>query len=1009
MLSPRQRLPRFIITLLCACFIAAPLRAQETSADIAQLTGPQLAQKFLAARTDDERRELLRRLSPQQLTIELHRELIAAGKAAKSRVDFAQALAAFGSAQMLAERINDREGLAVALSEIAHVRYLQGDSPAALALVRQSQSIDARVQVSPLILAKILFGVGAMHFDRGDYDLAMQYYRECLSVYETGGGTKDDIASIVYGIGAIYYLKGDYDTALEYHERVLRLAQESGNQESFSFAYFGLGADYRMKGDYVSALEFYGKSLALHEKMQGTDNAFAARNMTTVLRHIGTTYFLQANYSQALNYYERCLRRDEEGKYDSGIANSLMYIGGVYRSQGRYAQALDYLRKALGLFEQLGHKREIAYTLNIIGSVYQLQNDLSGAQGYFERALALNEKIAANEAIASTLVNVANVQAALGNYDRSLSAATRAADISRRTGSPYALWSSLLVVGKSQRLLGNFAEARRALDESIKVVEAMRVHVAGGAENLELFFADKTAPYYEMIDLLAGDGRMDEAFAYAERVKARVLLDVLRGGRSDAPDILTPGEHSQEKKLKSELSTLSYELSREQSRPNPARTRLADLQSRLETARLTYAAFQTSMSAAHPELRLRRGEAQTVTARDAAALVPDAQTALIEYVVTDERTHLFVFTKSDEIKNAQPAPRIYTINIKRAELAARVERFRRQLAQRDLLFRPNARALYELLLQPAREQLSGKTRLIIVPDERLWELPFQALQPNEDSYLIEHSAVSYAPSLAVLREMKQRTQQRRPPAGQLALLALGNPALGKRTIERVNAVLMQTEGDNAPAPLPEAERQVRALAQLYGARQSRVYTGAEATEERLKREASAYRILHLATHGTLDNVNPMYSHVILAQDATTQLPLRQSGGALREDGLLQAWELMNMRLNADLVVLSACETARGEIKSGEGVIGLSWALFVAGCPTTVVSQWKVESASTTELMLNFHRQLHASFARTTGSEQANANSTQAEALRQASLALLRGDKYSHPFYWAGFVIIGDGN
>lgn len=925
---------------------------------------------------------------------------------------------------MLSEHIGDGEGVALALSEMGRVRYLQGDNPAALALFRQSQKIDARA-VQPSLLAKVLFNVGSFYFERADYDLAMKFYRESLDVYERNNGTKDDLACIIYGIGAIYYLKGDFDTALDYHRQSLQLAEETGDKETLALAFFGLAADNRMKGDYVSALEFYGKSLALLEQVKDKRTNSSERDVTTVLRHIGTTYFLQGNYRLALTYFERCLERDENGKDEFGIANSLMYIGGVYRSQGLYDRALEYLRKAQVSFEKQDYKREISHTLNIIGSVYQQQNNPRRAQEYFERALALNEKIEANGAIAATLVNLANVQSALGDEARSVITATRAAAISRRIGSPQTLWSALLSTGKSQRALGNLAAARVALDESISVIESMRAHVAGGEENQELFFADKVAPYYAMVDLLAGEGRADEAFAYTERAKARVLLDVLQHGRRSASGSMTPVEQAQDKKLKSELTTLGFELKREQARSQSDPKQLSNLQARLERARLAYEAFQTNLSAAHPELRLRRGEAQSITSQDAAALLTDDQTALVEYVVTHERTHLFVFTKQGNASNlpreqtlrsnaertnadARTQLKIYSINIKRAELLSRIERFRQQLAERNLLFRLTARALYSLLLQPASEQLRGKTRLIIVPDDGLWELPFQALQSTEDGYLIEQCAISYAPSLAVLREMRRaRKEHPRPDASQPTLLALGNPAVGQRTIERANLVLMQADARTAPAPLPEAERQVRALAQLYGARLSRIYTGAAASEGRLKREAPSFRILHLATHGMLDNVNPLYSYIMLAQDAANQSAQEQNG-ALREDGLLQAWELMNMRLNADLVVLSACETARGEIKSGEGVIGLSWALFVAGCPTSVVSQWKVESASTTELMLQFHRRLHASLVHTRSTGAVSLNTSKAEALRQASLALLRSDKYSHPFYWAGFVMIGDG-
>jgi CHAT domain-containing protein len=198
--------------------------------------------------------------------------------------------------------------------------------------------------------------------------------------------------------------------------------------------------------------------------------------------------------------------------------------------------------------------------------------------------------------------------------------------------------------------------------------------------------------------------------------------------------------------------------------------------------------------------------------------------------------------------------------------------------------------------------------------------------------------------------------------------------------------------DRELGPLPEAERQVNLLKQLYGPGECKVYVGLDAREDRVKAEASQSTILHIAAHGVLNDKSPMYSHLVLSQSA--------DGGT--EDGLLEAWEIIKLELKADLVVLSACETARGRIGSGEGMIGLAWACFLAGAPTTVVSQWKVESSSTTELMVDFHRRL-------LGKTADHRRVGKAEALRRAALRLLRNRRYNHPFYWAAFIVVGDGS
>lgn len=212
------------------------------------------------------------------------------------------------------------------------------------------------------------------------------------------------------------------------------------------------------------------------------------------------------------------------------------------------------------------------------------------------------------------------------------------------------------------------------------------------------------------------------------------------------------------------------------------------------------------------------------------------------------------------------------------------------------------------------------------------------------------------------------------------LYAVGNPALGGEALARAQTLR------NAPfVPLPETENEVETLAsEVYGQKAAVVRIGAAAREEVVKSEVGRYRVLHFATHGVLDNQNPLYSYIVLAPSIDS-----------KEDGLLEAWELMEMDLKAELAVLSACDTARGRVGYGEGMIGMTWALFVAGVPTTVASQWAVPSNTTARLVVAFH-------------ENAKRVS-KAEALRQAALQMIKEPRFrSKPYYWAGFVMVGDG-
>jgi len=557
----------------------------------------------------------------------------------------------------------------------------------------------------------------------------------------------------------------------------------------------------------------------------------------------------------------------------------------------------------------------------------------------------------------------------------------------RQSGWQFDLWLAFTALGYSQLGLNRPLDARQSFAEAISIIEKLREQTAGGVEERQRYFEWGLRAHHGLLSLLVMENQTQEALVFAERTKARALLDVLQQGRVSIQKAMTVEEEERERRLKSELTQLNTQLTHATRSDKPNAERISEIKSRLEKARLNYEAFQTSLYAAHPELKVQRGEAPIIKAEEMAALLPDTSIALLEYVVADDQTYLFVITKA--AGRVEADVRVYTIPIKRADLAKQTESFRAQLAGRDLGFRASAHKLYDLLLKPAEARLRGKTNLVIAPDDKLWELPFQALLARDGRYMIENIAISYVPSLTVLREMKSQRGKhqpgRRADTAGYPLFALGNPAIGKETIERAALTLRDEKLD----PLPEAEKEVKALGRLYGNARSKVYIGAEAREDRLKAEATQARVLHFATHGILNNASPMYSHLVLAQ------------GDTNEDGLLEAWELMRLDLKADLAVLSACETARGRFGAGEGMIGLTWALFVAGVPSTLVSQWKVESASTRDLMLGFHRQLRAP-------APVKAKMTKAEALRRAALKVMKNPETRHPFYWAGFVLVGDG-
>ncbi|PYT08792.1 MAG: hypothetical protein DMF60_03870, partial [Acidobacteria bacterium] len=359
---------------------------------------------------------------------------------------------------------------------------------------------------------------------------------------------------------------------------------------------------------------------------------------------------------------------------------------------------------------------------------------------------------------------------------------------------------------------------------------------------------------------LIAQNKPGEAFAYAERAKARTLLDVLDTGRINITKAMTGEEREQELIGYHQMISLNAQIRRESSRPKPDAERLADFKASLQKARLQRDVFQANLYAAHPELQLKRGETRVLNTEEAADLLPAADTALLEYVVTGNKTFLFVLTKTTKQNQSAPDLKVYTIHITEKQLASRADGFRRQLAEHDLDFRSAATQLYDVLLRPAQVQLAGKSNVVIVPDGALWLLPFHALQPGPDRYLLEETAVSYAPSLTALRQIVRLRRGRDSSAASTSLLALGNPTVGEQAPIRAKLA----DRDMRLDQLPQAEAEVSGLGQLYGSKQSRVYTGADAREDRLKAEAGKYDVVHIAAHAVLDDASPMYSHIVLS-------------------------------------------------------------------------------------------------------------------------------------------------
>lgn len=969
-----------------------------------------LAQALLAAHSEQERGELLEK-SQDVPPADLVPALIAQSEALRKKPDYSAATVAADLARQVADASGDARIRGDAALQQGRVRYFQNQYAEAMefftsALDLAKQLPDAGAQAKPLTYMGKCFvqqgkdaegrewyvksldisrasgdmrqtaeTLNAMCFvdqNLTQYDRADQECSESLRLRRQIGDREATAESLMAG-GRLAYMREKYDSAIEFYQESLKVYEELGYTYYIGYLQTCIGSFYLAEENYVQALAAYEKGLATAESI-GDSRTFAS-----ALETIGEIHRSQGNYDVALEYFQRSLDLFQKLQMDLYVAVVQDFIGQVYLHKGETATALTWLNRAMSTYQDQNSARNVAFIHTEFGDLQFQQGDYDAAAASYSKALEIATAADVPNTQATALKNLGAVANKRGRYEEALDFLRRAAAIGAETNHPDVQWESLEIIGQALAAMGRPDEARQAFEQSIAIVEGQRLNVAGGAEDRQRFFASRMEPYQFLIEFLIRQGDLSGAFLYAERARARVLVESLSQNKLDPQDFMTPSERSQDQIRMDAMAAVNRQILNEGQKENPDASQLKALNEQLQKARNDHEASRAALYANHPEIRLQRGDLPSVTMEAAEALLPSS-TVFMEYVVMADKTYVFVL-RPDPVEQHLEI-RLLTIHKSRKDLAGLVDAFRHKLASLDLDFAGVSKELYELLLQPAQDLIRGSRNLLIVPDGELWNVPFAALLSPANRYLLEDHALVEVPSLAALREMMKARKGHDSAAS--SLFALGNPAPAVESLKQVK----QLYRGETLGPLPDAEREVKLLGQLYGPSRSRVYTGKQAAKDRFKREAGGYQILHIATHGILNDATPLYSQLVLAPGA--------SPGS--EDGLLEAWDIMNLKLNANLAVLSACETGRGNIGSGEGLIGLSWAFLVAGVPTTVVSQWKVESKSTTELMVKFHREL---LSGTRGADFQIAG-----ALRKASLWLLRQPAYRHPFYWAGFFVLG---
>ena len=849
-----------------------------------------------------------------------------------------------------------------------------------------------------LAAARLLNTLGNIAGIRGDLEACERQHRRALEVRGRVAPDSLAVAASLANLGVVAVKRGNLEVGEGYYRRALAIQERLGpSTVAYALGLSNLGTVARYRGDLEAAESWLRRALAIQVRV-APDSLEVARTLNS----LGAVAVGRGDLEGADESCRRALAIQESIAPDSlEVAGTLNNLGAAFGELGDPAAGEPHLRRALAIQEHLAPDSiQVVASLISLGVVVAKRGDIEGAESLFLRALAIQQRVAAGSLdLALNLRNLGKLARDRGDLDASESLLKRALQIQERLAPESAYEArSLHELARTLRAGDRRAEAIDALRRAVAGLEAQQRRLGGTPEQLGEFRSQYLGIYRDLVDLLLEEGRSEEAFSVLESARARALLALLAERDLVTHDV--PPELEQERKLANADHDRAMAALGELSETDEEER--AGLIVRLDAVRHRQDEIRARVRSASQRLaELRYPEPLDL---GAARQTLEDGTLLLELALGEERSHLFAVGPGAE------RFAVYPLAVSEGTLREQVTQLRRLIelgrldpallaytSSREALTRVS-RSLSETLLGPVRDQIAACSRVIVVPDGPLHVLPFAALLDPTGGYerlMVESKPVSVVASATVLAQLaKQRRTQK-----DTQLVAFGDPSYTVTTSGEVHPALEKVGRRGLSLdPLPATRLELEGLGGLFG-ENATLWLGAEATEERAKGVGQGVTVVHFAAHGMVDERRPLSSALALT------IPAQVVEG--QDNGLLQAWEVFEqVRLDADLVVLSACDTALGKEVAGEGILGLTRAFQYAGARSVLASLWAVADESTAKLMLRFYANLKSGLAKD-------------EALRQAQLAFIRGPlavgegeqrvdrDLSHPFFWAAFELVGD--
>ncbi|MEG3930226.1 tetratricopeptide repeat protein [Microcoleus sp. T3_B1] len=856
----------------------------------------------------------------------------------------------------ISREIGDRQGEANSLGNLGNAYDSLGQYQRAIAFHEQSLEISREIG-DRQGEAHSLGNLGNAYDSLGQFHRAIEFHQQCLKISREIGDRQGE-ANSLGNLGNAYTSLGQYHRAIEFHEQYLEISREIRYRQGEAISLGNLGSAYKSLGQFHRALEFHQQCLESSREIGDRQGEAGS------LGNLGNAYNSLGQFDRAIALHEQSLEISGEIGDRQGEAISLGSLGNAYKSLGQYPTAIAFHEQSLEIEREIGDRKGEAISLGNLGLAYQFLGQYHRAIEFHQQCLEISREIGNRQGEAISLGNLGLAYQFLGQYHRAIEFLAQSLEIKREIGDRVAESLVLNNIGGTLLKINLLTEAEKALRASIAIHETLCSELVSNDHKVSIF-ENQISTYRLLQQVLVAQTRFDEALEISERGRTRAFVELLQQTLLTTPPqspqslplnppgfvgVLTDFSQSPLLALWNKLfPRLFGEVSANSSNFSPSKGGLGGLSiPQIQQIARDRNSTIVEYSIVYPEIYIWVIQPNGHITHRAASLEPlNQQNQTLKQIILQTRVSI----GTDETDDAG----------KKIQLESQYNRD-------ETGGFPLLQLLHQILIEPIIDLLPTDVNspIIFVPHYDLFLVPFAALQDSNNRYLIENHTILTSPSIQVL-EITREHQNRVRGLKQAALI-VGDPTIAAKFKEK-------------PYELKQLSRAKEAAEAIAATLGTQAISGENATKIAILDKMLNTRIVHLSAHGLLDDFqgSGIPGAIILAPSADT------------DDGALIAAEILQLRLDSELVVLSACSTGRGTI-TGDGVIGLSRCFIVAGVPSIIVSLWNMGANSAKLLMTEFYQNL----AR---------GDNRAAALRCAMLTTK--ERFPSPIAWAAFTLIGE--